>query len=124
VFPRRSILPARIGCLGQGTPWLPEFARAVFRANFADDRDIEDPALMRDLLAEAGAAPDQAGPAALLERATAQETKDLLRAETDRAWSIGVFGAPTFVVAGELFWGNDRLEEALEWHGRAAGRRP
>src|SRR5262245_54975301 len=122
VFPRRSILPARLACLGHGQAWLPEFARAVFRANFADDRDIEDPALMRDLLEEAGAAPDGAGTAALLQRATAQETKDLLRSETDRAWSIGVIGAPTFVVEGELFWGNDRLEEALEWHAHHAGR--
>ena len=122
VFPRRSILPARIACLGHGQRWLPEFARSVFRANFGDDRDIEDPVLMCALLRRAGAAVDEAAAAALLERATAQETKDLLRAETDRAWALGLFGAPTFIVDGELFWGNDRLEEALDWHARTAGR--
>ena len=122
VFPRRSILPARLACLGHGTAWLPEFARAVFRANFADDREIEDPVLMRGLLRQAGAAADEAGAAELLERATSQGTKDLLRSETDRAWSLGIFGAPTFVVGGELFWGNDRLEEALDWYTRAHGR--
>ena len=122
VFPRRSILPARVACVGHGTAWLPRFARAVFRANFGDDRDIEDPVLLRALLRQAGAASDEAGAAALLARATAQETKDLLRAETDRAWALGLFGAPTFVVAGELFWGNDRLEEALDWHARNVGQ--
>lgn len=122
VFPRRSILPARLACLGHGRAWLPEFARSVFRANFADDRDIEDPGLMRALLRRSGAAADEPGAGALLDRATAQETKDLLRSETDRAWSLGVIGAPTFIVGGELFWGNDRLEEALDWHDRPDGR--
>jgi len=121
-FPRRSILPARVACLGHGRPWLPAFARAVFVANFGDDRDIEDPGILMDALRRSGAAADEAGVARLLERATAQETKDLLRAETDRAWGLGLFGAPTFVVAGELFWGNDRLEEALDWQRRAAAR--
>ena len=122
VFPRRSILPARVACLGHGKAWLPEFARSVFRANFGDDLDIEDPALLRALLVQAGAARGEAEAAAILERATAQETKDLLRSETDRAWTLGLFGAPTFIVEGELFWGNDRLEEALEWHASHAGR--
>ena len=116
VFPRRSILPARVACLGHGQAWLPPFARAVFRANFAEDRDIEDRELMLDLLQRSGAAEDGPAARALLERATEQSTKDLLRSETERAWSLGLFGAPSFVAAGEIFWGNDRLEEALDWH--------
>jgi len=116
VFPRRSILPARVACLGHGQVWLPTFARTVFRANFAEDHDIEDRELLLALLLRSGAAEDDASVRALLERATEQATKDLLRAETERAWSLGIFGAPTFVAAGELFWGNDRLEEALDWH--------
>jgi 2-hydroxychromene-2-carboxylate isomerase len=56
--------------------------------------------------------------AAWLERAAAPRNKQALRAQTDEARGLGIFGAPTAVVAGELFWGNDRLEEAL---GRAAG---
>jgi 2-hydroxychromene-2-carboxylate isomerase len=115
VFPRRSILPARVACLGHGRDWLAPFARAVFRANFAEDHDIEDPDRLRDLLRRSGAAADAAAARALLDRAVVQETKDLLRAETERAWSLGMFGAPTFVARGEIFWGNDRLEEALDW---------
>lgn len=47
---------------------------------------------------------------------TEQETKDRLRASTDEAVQRGVFGAPTFFVGDEMFWGNDRpmfVEEAL-----------
>jgi 2-hydroxychromene-2-carboxylate isomerase len=57
----------------------------------------------------------------LVRRAGEQATKDLLRRETDRAWDLGVCCAPFFFVDGEPFWGNDRLEEALDWH---EGRRP
>jgi 2-hydroxychromene-2-carboxylate isomerase len=121
VFPRRSILPARVACLGHGSGWLAPFARAVFRANFAEDQDIEDPERLRDLLRRSGAAADDAAARALLDRAVTQETKDLLRAETERAWSLGMFGAPTFVAHGEIFWGNDRLEEALDWLAGARG---
>jgi 2-hydroxychromene-2-carboxylate isomerase len=52
----------------------------------------------------------------VLERAQSDEIKVKLRAETEAAITLGVFGAPTFVTAdGELFWGNDRLEQALAW---------
>lgn len=128
VFPRPSLLAARIACLGIGQPWLPAFARAVYHANFAEDRDIADPGLLTRLLEEAGAR-EATGPggtgardgAALVRLAGEQATKDRLRQETDRAWDLGVCGAPFFFVEGEPFWGNDRLEEALDWH---EGRRP
>jgi 2-hydroxychromene-2-carboxylate isomerase len=128
VFPRQSLLAARIACLGIGQPWLPAFARAVYHANFAEDRDIADPDRLERLLDEAGArAPGGSTSvsgreaAALVRRAGEQATKDLLRQETDRAWDLGVCGAPFFFVEEEPFWGNDRLEEALDWQ---EGRRP
>src|SRR5947208_1743665 len=50
--------------------------------------------------------------------------KGRLRAETERAIALGIFGAPTAVVGDELFWGNDRLEDAVAWAaGRAGDRR-
>ena len=39
----------------------------------------------------------------------------MLRRQTERAVELGIFGAPSFLAAGELFWGNDRLEPAIEW---------
>ena len=52
-------------------------------------------------------------------RAGAAETKARLRAGTEEAQRLGIFGAPSFVAGDELFWGNDRLEDALAWLRRA-----
>lgn len=59
----------------------------------------------------------------VLARAASDEVKQALAAETDRAKALGIFGSPTFVVGGsELFWGDDRLEDAISWakSGRVA----
>jgi 2-hydroxychromene-2-carboxylate isomerase len=109
-FPRNGLLAARVACAGAGEPWVPAFCRAVFRANFADDRDIADPAVVAALLAEAG----RDGPA-LLDRAASPEVKQALRDRTAEAARRGVFGAPNFMTRGELFFGQDRLEDALAW---------
>jgi 2-hydroxychromene-2-carboxylate isomerase len=116
-FPRNGLLAARIACLAKATsePWLPEFVRAVFRANFAEDREIGDAAEIRSILDSLG----QPG-AQLVAQAQAPENKLRLRAQARRAKELGIFGAPNFVVGEELFWGNDRLEDAL---ARAASRR-
>jgi 2-hydroxychromene-2-carboxylate isomerase len=90
---------------------VPEFTRRVFRANFAEDRDIADLGVITDVLDSMG----QAG-GDLCERARSAETKDLLRRQTDEAARLGIFGAPSFVVGEELFWGNDRLETAIDWY--------
>jgi 2-hydroxychromene-2-carboxylate isomerase len=113
-FPRNGLLAARIACLAKATsePWLPEFTRVVFQANFAEDREIGDPAEIRSILDSLG----QSG-AQLIEQAQAPENKVRLREQTRRAKELGIFGAPSFVVGAELFWGNDRLEDALAWAG-------
>jgi 2-hydroxychromene-2-carboxylate isomerase len=113
-FPRNGLLAARIACLAKATSehWLPEFARAVFRANFAEDRDIGDAAEIRSILDSLGQQGVQ-----LVEQAQAPENKLRLREQTRRAKVLGIFGAPNFVVGAELFWGNDRLEDALAWAG-------
>lgn len=56
--------------------------------------------------------------AAALARAQSDEIKGKLRAETEEAQRLGIFGAPSFIAAGELFWGNDRLEQALDFARR------
>jgi 2-hydroxychromene-2-carboxylate isomerase len=56
---------------------------------------------------------------AVLERAQSIEIKSQLREQTEEAQRLGIFGSPSFVtVGGELFWGNDRLETALDWARR------
>jgi 2-hydroxychromene-2-carboxylate isomerase len=113
VFPRSGLLAARLACSVEGEPWLPELVRRVYSANFAEDREISDPAVLRAILAELGQPAD-----AWLARAESPDTKDRLRARTEQAVALGIFGAPTFRVGEELFWGNDRLETALAWARR------
>ena len=110
-FPRHSVLAARVACAAAGEPWMPDFARAVFTANFAEDRDIAQASVMEEILVELGKDPRH-----WLERALAPENKEALRRATEAAWSLGIFGAPTFVVEGELFWGGDRMEDAFAWY--------
>lgn len=112
-FPRHSVLAARIACRFAAEPWLPDFARVVFRANFAEDRDIARPEVLEQCL-EALELPG----AALLREALSPASKTLLRTQTEQAIALGIFGAPTFLVGDELFWGNDRLEAALHWAKR------
>ena len=51
----------------------------------------------------------------MIERARSDETEAAYLAATDEARSLGIFGSPSFVVAGELFWGDDRLDDAITW---------
>ena len=113
LFPRMSVLPARIALLGQDEPWCRDFCVAVFRANFQHDEDIQSEdvvhGLLNGLLLDADA---------LIARAKSEAAKEALRRQVDRARDLGLFGAPTFFVGDEMFWGNDRLEDALDWARR------
>ncbi len=109
-FPRNGLLAARVACRHAEKPWLPDFVRAVYRANFEEDVDIASAQVVSRCLA--ASAED---PASLIEEAQSPEAKALLRQQTEEATRLGIFGAPTFVVSRELFWGNDRLEDALSW---------
>jgi 2-hydroxychromene-2-carboxylate isomerase len=111
-FPRSGLLAARVACLASAAsePWLPDFCLAVFRANFAEDREIGDPAVIGDILGSLGLSGWD-----VIERAQIPENKEILRDRTRRAMTLGIFGAPSFLADEELFWGNDRLEDALMW---------
>ncbi len=82
----------------------------MFRANFAEDRDITAAETNGEILREL-----EQGPAPVMTRAAAPATKDALRAATAAAEAQGIFGAPTFQVGDELFWGQDRLTDAVAW---------
>lgn len=110
VFPRNGLLAARVACAYSEEAWVPEFVRAVYRANFADDADISSPAVVEQCLIASGQ-----DAAAILASAQTPAAKDKLKAQSAAAMERGIFGAPSFVVGRELFWGNDRLEDALAW---------
>lgn len=108
IFPQHTVLAARIACLGEGQEWLPAYVRAVYRATFGEGRDISDPGVLAGLLDGLG----QDG-AALV--AAAPSARDTLRANVEEAQALGLFGAPTIMVGEEMFWGADRLDQALAW---------
>ena len=109
-FPRSGLLCARIATVAVDEGWCPAFTRAVYRANFAEDAEISDPAVVVSILNELGR-----DGRAECERASSSQVKDALRAATQEAMDRGIFGAPTFLVGSEMFWGNDRLEQAVAW---------
>jgi 2-hydroxychromene-2-carboxylate isomerase len=112
VFPRNALLAARVALLGEGEPWVMDFCEQVMLANFADDREIGDPAVIADILDDV--LPNLgADSAALIAAAGADASKAALRQRTADALARGIFGAPMFFVGDEMFWGNDRLEDAL-----------
>ena len=109
-FPRNGLLAARVALIGVEDGWVAPFARAVMTANFAEDREIAEPAVIEDLLATLALPVEE-----VMARAQLDANKLALRAQTERAAELGLFGAPSFRVGDELFWGNDRLEDALGW---------
>ncbi|QFU17948.1 2-hydroxychromene-2-carboxylate isomerase [Microvirga thermotolerans] len=110
-FPQNSLLAARVALVGLDRGWTPDFSRAVFAAEFGKGRSIGDPATLAEILASLGENPD-----AVLAEAGTEANKARLRRAGEEALSRGVFGAPTFFAEdGEMFWGNDRLEQALAW---------
>ena len=115
-FPRNGLLAARVACRFDEEAWLPDFVRAVYRANFVEDADIADASVVCRCIADAGAQPEE-----VLAQAQLPESKAKLRAQTDEAVRLGIFGAPMVAVGEELFWGNDRLEDALGWAASRSG---
>src|SRR5262249_47400156 len=107
-FPRQSLSAARIALVAEPEGWCPDWTRAVFSAEFARDLDVGDGAVLGGLLETLGK-----DPGAVLARAESDENKARLGAQTERAQQLGIFGAPSFVVDGELYWGNDRLGDAI-----------
>ncbi len=107
-FPRNGLLASRIACRYSDEPWLPQFVKSVYTANFARDLEIAATETIKACLA--GCVTD---PGKIIEDAQSPPSKKALRARTEEARDRGIFGAPTFFLGGEMYWGNDRLETAL-----------
>jgi 2-hydroxychromene-2-carboxylate isomerase len=110
-FPQSSLLAARVALVGLAQGWGEDYSVAIFRAEFEAGERIDDPATSEAILA--GLSVD---PRSVLDAAQSDDNKARLRSQTEAAQQLGLFGAPSFRTAGgELFWGNDRLEQALDW---------
>ena len=114
-FPRVALLPMRVATLGADQPWMGEFCRRVMRQNWVDDLEIDERTyVLRALDGLVGDAQ------ALLAQAVGEPNKLRLRASTGEAQARGIFGAPTMFAGEEMFWGNDRLEDAVACAAAAA----
>jgi len=113
-FPRIAVLPMRVALLGAGEPWMAEYSRRIMLLNFSQDREINTEDAVGEVLGSLDLpAPD------LLREAQTERNKLRLREQTEAARARGIFGAPTFFVRGEMFWGNDRLDDALAFAAEA-----
>jgi 2-hydroxychromene-2-carboxylate isomerase len=84
---------------------VADFVNAVMRATWAEDRNVADPGVLAAIAEGCGL-----DGRALLEAAGAEAVRAEYRGNTERALAAGVFGSPFYLFAGELFWGQDRLE--------------
>jgi 2-hydroxychromene-2-carboxylate isomerase len=109
-FPQNRLMAARI-TLSLPQKARPNFVKAVYQASFVHDRDISDPQILHAAARRAGLDPLE-----VLGAMSSDPIKEKLREETAIAADLGIFGAPSFITDdGELFWGNDRIEDALDW---------
>jgi len=107
-FPRRAVVPTRVALWGAQMPWVGEFCRRLMQLNFVADCPIEGEAVSGEVLTALGLPAGE-----IVAAAQAEGQKLRLREQTESARQRGVFGAPTFFVGAEMFWGNDRLDDAL-----------
>lgn len=103
-------LAGRIAVIGSLDGWCPDYVKATYRDWFLENKAPGEIEHTRAILTQLGQDPD-----AVISRAESQEIRGLYDAETERAKELGIFGSPTFRFGNEIFWGDDRLEDAVEW---------
>ena len=114
-FPQHSLAAARMALAAAEYGAISAFTRAVFTAQFAEARNIGDPATLLAALQEV-ASTSGLDVARISARSGDTAIKEQLRAQSAEASRLGLFGAPSFrTIDGELFWGDDRLDQAVAW---------
>jgi len=112
-FPQNSLMAARLALVGGDEGWIALFTRAVYVAEFAHGADISDRQALGPILQSLHLDSQK-----IFTRIEQADIKDRLKRQTAEAQARGIFGAPSFLVGDELFWGDDRLEQALAWASR------
>jgi 2-hydroxychromene-2-carboxylate isomerase len=108
-WPTNDVLIARALIVADGAGLLRSFALSAMRLAFTEAGELGEPAVVQEAATRVGI--DAAEMAAALQQ---PRIKDAVRAVNDEALALGVFGVPTVVVDGELFWGDDRLQDAAD----------
>ena len=108
-FPINTLAPMRGAVAADEDGFLQEYLAAVFPAMWVESRKMDDPEVVSETLITGGIDPKQ-----LFARIGDQAVKDKLKSNTERAAERGAFGAPTFFVGRNMFFGQDRLDFVLE----------
>jgi 2-hydroxychromene-2-carboxylate isomerase len=108
-FMSNTLRLMRTAVAAQELGFFPLYHRAIYRAVWAEAQNLGDEETLRQVLDRSGIPVTK-----LIARSADQDVKDKLHRNTDYAIERGVFGAPTFFVGGEMFWGNDRLNFVAE----------
>lgn len=104
------VLANQVAVLGVEEGWVEDYTRATYRRWFEQGMPAgEDPNLTESIV-EIGQ-----DPARVLETAKSDRIASALARATDEAMALNIFGSPSFVVNGEVFWGDDRLDDAVSW---------
>ena len=103
-------LANRIAVLGMQEGWCSNYVQATYRRWFIEWLEPGSEPNVSESLSEIGRDSER-----ILELATGDETGEIYSCQTESAQSKGIFGSPSFIVDGELFWGDDRLEDAVSW---------
>ncbi|MBX9824693.1 MAG: DsbA family protein [Xanthobacteraceae bacterium] len=119
-FPKRPPYPLknfdlanRIAVVGAAEGWCEDYVRATYARWFGLCEEAGSEPNVSASLKEIGQDPER-----VLTLAQSDETGRAYEAATAEAKGLGIFGAPSFVTRGEIFWGDDRLEDAVRWHGK------
>jgi len=115
---KQSGLANLVAIVGMGEGWGADFVRAAYRRWFQEGEETGSEPNLSSSLRDIGQ-----DPARVLALANSPAANERLLAETDAARQLGIFGSPTFVIGAELFWGDDRLDDAINWYrAQQAGR--
>lgn len=103
-------LANRVAVVAAREGWCPEYTATTYRAWFLENRAPGDIGHVRAIVSQLGRDPD-----ATIARADGEEIRALYDRETRFAKQAGIFGSPTFAWGDEIFWGDDRFEDAIDW---------
>ncbi|MGY6533824.1 MAG: DsbA family protein [Pararhodobacter sp.] len=103
-------LANQVAIIGESEGWCTPYTQETYRRWFHDGEPAGSEPNLSASLRAIGQDPDQ-----ILEQAMGQTVIGALESQTTEAQALGVFGAPSFVVGNEVFWGDDRLDDAIAW---------
>jgi 2-hydroxychromene-2-carboxylate isomerase len=107
---RPELLATRVGLMAAVEGWCAEYSKALYRANFVDGKTLGLKENVNGALVSI-----ERDPETVIAAARRDEVENDLERANEEAKAFGIFGSPSFVTDGELFWGDDRLEDAINW---------